>query len=414
MKFTTIALGVSVFVTAFAAAAADNIKIGIIDPLSGPAANVGEAMVRHAQLTVDAINAKGGVLGGTKFEIVALDSKSNPQEAQNAMTQGIDQGIRYIIQTNGSNVAAALIEAVNKNNERNPEKTVLFMNTGAVDPALTNEKCSFWHFRFDADAAMKMSALTDTIAQNKNIKKIYLFNQDYSFGQAVAKAAKEMLTKKRPDIQIVGDELHPLLKIKDFAPYIAKIRATGADAVVTGNWGNDMTLFIKASNDADYKPEFYTYYAGGLGTPPALGNAGLGHLKQVTQWHANTGEEKVTKHYQAYREKYKDAKDDFYFSSHFLALSMLAKAMDQAKSADPAKVGKALEGMKFDGDSGEVWMRADNHQLIQPLFISTFSKADGKDVKFDVERTGNGFKTDRRIEAKETVMPTVCKMERPQ
>ena len=69
--------------------------------------------------------------------------------------------------------------------------------------------------------------------------------------------------------------------------------------------------------------------------------------------------------------------------------------------------------MKFEGDSGEVMMRADNHQLIQPLYVSTYSKVDGKEVKLDVERTGNGFKTDRRIEGKDTVMPTTCKMDRP-
>jgi branched-chain amino acid transport system substrate-binding protein len=92
---------------------------------------------------------------------------------------------------------------------------------------------------------------------------------------------------------------------------------------------------------------------------------------------------------------------------------MLAKAINAAKSTEPAKVGKALEGMKFEGDSGEVMMRADNHQLIQPLYVSTYSKVDGEDVKFDVERTGNGFKTDRRVEGKDTVMPTTCKMERP-
>jgi branched-chain amino acid transport system substrate-binding protein len=392
--------------------AAEDIKIAVIDPLSGPFANVGEAMVRHVQLAADTINARGGVLGG-KFEIIALDSKSNPQEAQNALKLAIDKGVRYINQTNGSNVAAALIDAVNKHNERNPDKTVMFLNTGAVDPALTNDKCSFWHFRFDADAEMKMAALTDAIAQNKNIKKIYLLNQDYAFGQAVAKAGKAMVSKKRPDIEIVGDELHPLGKVKDFAPYVAKMKAAGADTVITGNWGNDMSLLVKASRDAGYKPEFYTYYAGGLGSPPALGDAGIGHLKQVTQWHANVGSEKASKHYEAYKAKYKDSKDDFYFSTHFLALEMLSKAMEQAKSADPAMVGKALEGMKFEGDTGEVTMRADNHQIVQPLFISTYSKVDGKDVKFDVERTGNGFKTDRRIEGKDTAMATTCKMQRP-
>jgi branched-chain amino acid transport system substrate-binding protein len=399
---------------ALSSTAAETVKIAVIDPLSGPFANVGEAMVRYTQLAADAINSRGGVLGGTKFEIIALDSKSSPQEAQLALTTAIDQGVRYINQSNGSNVAGALVDAVNKHNQRNPDKVVVFLNTGAVDPALTNDKCSFWHFRFDADAEMKMAALTDAIAKSPKSKKVYLINQDYAFGQAVAKAAREMLPKKKPDIQIVGDELHPLGKIKDFAPYIAKIKATGADTVITGNWGNDMALLIKASREAGYTPDFYTYYAGGLGSPPSLGDAGIGHLKQVTQWHANIPNDKVLKHYQGYREKFKNVKDDYYWTTQYLALEMLAKAMDQVKSADPVKVAKAMEGMAIEGDTGEVTMRADNHQLIQPLFVSTYTKVDGKEVKYDIERTGNAFKTDRRIEGKDTVMPTTCKMERPQ
>ncbi len=395
------------------ALAADNVKIAVIDPLSGPFANVGEAMVRYTTLAAEAINARGGVLGGAKIEIIALDSKSSPQEAQLALKSAIDQGVRFINQSNGSNVAGALVDAVNKHNERNPEQLVIYLNTGAVDPALTNDRCSFWHFRFDADAAMKMAALTDAIAQNPASKKVYLLNQDYAFGQAVAKSAREMLPRKRPDIEIVGDELHPLGKIKDFSPYIAKIKATGADTIVTGNWGNDMALLVKASREAGFKPNFYTYYAGGLGSPPALGDAGIGHLKQVTQWHANIGNDKATRHYQAYRERYKDVKDDYYWTTQFIALEMLAKAIDQVKSTDAVKVAKALEGMKIEGDSGEVVMRADNHQLIQPLYVSTYNKVDGKDIKLDVERTGNGFKTDRRIEGKDTVMPTTCKMDRP-
>jgi branched-chain amino acid transport system substrate-binding protein len=395
------------------AGAAETIKIAVIDPLSGPFANVGEAMVRHVQLAIDLVNARGGVLGGTKFELVALDSKSNPQEAQLALKQAVDQGVHYIIQTNGSNVAGALVDAVNKNNERTPDKAVLFMNTGAVDPALTNDRCSFWHFRFDADADMKMSALSDAIAADKKVKKLYLINQDYAFGQAVAKAGHAMVAKKRPDVAIVGDELHPLGKIKDFAPYVAKIKSAEADTVLTGNWGNDMTLLVRAAKDAGYNPEFYTYYAGGLGSPPALGDAGIGHLKQVTQFHSNIGTPEANKLVAAYRQKFPDSKDDLYFTSHVMAVDMLAKAIDAAKSADPAKAGKALEGMKYNGPAGEVTMRADNHQLIQPLYISTYSKVDGKEVKNDVERTGNGFKTDRRIEAKDTVMPTTCKMTRP-
>src|SRR4029078_9517902 len=135
-------------------------------------------------------------------------------------------------------------------------------------------KCSFWHFRFDADAEMKMAALTDAIAQNTHSKKVYLLNQDYAFGQAVARAAREMIPKKRPDIEIVGDELHPLGKIKDFAPYVAKIKATGADAVLTGNWGADLSLLIKAGKEAGLNVNYYTYYAGISGGPAAIGEAG--------------------------------------------------------------------------------------------------------------------------------------------
>jgi len=238
----------------FQAGAAETVKIAVIDPLSGPFANVGESQVRQMQLAIDLVNARGGVLGGTKFELVAFDSKSNPQEALLALKQAIDQGIHYINQTNGSNVAGALVDAVTKNNERNPDKLVLYMNTGAVDPALTNDRCSFWHFRFDADADMKMSAISDAIAQDKKVKKLYLINQDYAFGQAVAKAGHAMVAKKRPDVQIVGDELHPLGKIKDFAPYVAKIKSAEADTVLTGNWGNDMTLLVRAAKDAGYNP----------------------------------------------------------------------------------------------------------------------------------------------------------------
>jgi branched-chain amino acid transport system substrate-binding protein len=413
MRHLVAAALAAVTFSAGSALAADNIKVAFIDPLSGPFANVGESEVRHFQLIIEGINARGGVLGGRKLELATFDSKASPQEAVLALKQVIDQGIHYILQGNSSSVAHALVDTLDKHNKRNPDEAVLFLNYAAVDPVLTNEKCTFFHFRFDADADMKMSAITDVLAMDKNIGKVYLLNQDYAFGQAVSKAAKVMLGKKRPDIQIVGDDLHPLGKVKDFAPYVTKIKASGANAVITGNWGNDLSLLIKASKDAGLKVEYYTYYGGITGTPPAIGEAGAGHLKMVSQWHANVGTPGAEKWVTSYRERFKGAKDDFFYSTPVTAIEMLAKAIDQAKSADPLPVAKTLEGMKWMSDTGEVVMRADNHQLLQPMFVSTFTKADGKNPKFDIEKTGFGFKTDRRIEAKDTNMPTTCKMERP-
>jgi branched-chain amino acid transport system substrate-binding protein len=391
----------------------DTIRIAFIEGLSGPFANVGEIGLRHYQIAAEAVNARGGVLGGAKFEIVPFDHKTSPQEAQLVFKQAADQGIRYIAQGNGSSVALALTDAVAKHNERYPDKSVIFLNYAAVDPALTNDKCNYWHFRFDADGDMKMQALTNYMAQQKGIKKVYLINQDYSFGQAVAKAARAMLAAKRPDIEIVGDDLHPLGKVKDFAPYVAKIKSSGADSVITGNWGNDLALLVKAGKEAGLKADYYTYYTGAAGAVTAFGDAGAGHVKQVTTWHSNIGAKQAGDHNTAYRTRFPDVKDDLYYSSIRESVNALALAIEKAQSADPAKVAPALETLKFEDDSGEIYIRADNHQLVQPLYISTLVKANGKDVKYDVEKTGLGFRTDARVEGKDTVMPTTCKFQKP-
>jgi len=404
--------GLALLASAAPAMAQNVLKIAYLEGLSGPFGNVGEVGLRHLQFAAERINEKGGVLG-QKIVVVPFDTKTSPQEAQLVFKQLVDQGIRYMMQGNGSAVALALSEALAKHNARNPEQTVLYMNYGAVDPALTNDKCNYFHFRFDADVDMKMQALTNYMAAQKDLKKVYLINQDYSFGQSVAKAARAMLNKKRPDVEIVGDDLHPLGKVKDFAPYVAKIKSSGADAVVSGNWGNDVALLIKAAKDAGLKIDFYTYYAGGLGTPPVIGEAGVGHLKQVTAFHSNIGGSGTVANVEAYRKRFADSKDDFYVTSIVNAVEMLTRAMEKVKSTDPIKVAPAMENMKIDTITGEVTMRADNHQAVQAIFVSTFSRANGKDVKFDVERTGFGFKTDARIEAKDTALPTTCKFQRP-
>ena len=398
-------------------ASGDTIKIAYIDPLSGPFANVGEQGLAEFRFAVNRINAAGGVLGGRKFEVIGFDNKVSPQESLNQLKRVIDQGIQYITQGNSSAVAGALIEAVNRHNERNPGKEILYLNYAAVDPAYTNEKCSFWHFRFDANADMKMESLTTWMAGRKEIKKVYLLNQDYSFGHAVKKAAREYLAKKRPDVQIVGDDLHPLGKVSDFAPYVAKIKAAGADTVITGNWGNDMSLLVKAGRDAGLNVDWYTYYAGGLGTPTAMGEAAAGKVKIVAEYHSNVANNKAAKWDADYRKQAPKGNPDFYYLRGKIMWDMLAKAMNQAKSADPKAVAIALEGMKHEGEMGEVEMRKSDHQLIQPLYIMTIvksaAKGGPKDAKIEMEGSGLAPVTEARMEAFTSAQPTSCVMKRP-
>ncbi|HEY2816275.1 MAG TPA: branched-chain amino acid ABC transporter substrate-binding protein [Casimicrobiaceae bacterium] len=384
-----------------------DVKIALIDPLSGGAATTGILAQKTHQFYIDAINAAGGI-NGEKIELLSFDNKVNAQESLIQLKKALDEGARYVVQGNGSAVALAITDAVQKHNERNPGKEVVYLNYAAVDPALTNEKCSFWHFRFDADADMKMAAMTDVIAKDPKVKKVYLINQDYSFGKAVAAAANGMLSEKRPDIKIVGDELHPLQKVQDFSPYVAKIRASAADTVITGNWSNDMVLLVKAGKDAGLKVDWETFYGGSPGTVSAIGEAGVGTLKQVTEWHKNATPE-LDATVAAFAKKYPGKENEFSYYRAKTMWEMFAAAAKKAGSNDPVKIAKALEGMKMQTPLGEVEMRSDNHQLLQPLYVSTLSKG----MKYDVEDSGLGWKTDATVEGKSTRLPTMCKMERP-
>ncbi|MBX9632430.1 MAG: branched-chain amino acid ABC transporter substrate-binding protein [Burkholderiales bacterium] len=392
------------------AVAADVIRIAHVDPMSGPFALVGESNARMLRAAIDAVNENGGVLGGTRLDLQSFDSKSSPQEAVLIFKQIVDSGIRFISLGSGSHIAHALNESINKHNSRNPGEAVLLLNIAAQDPPLTNEKCSFWHFRWEAHTDMRVNALSDFIAKQKGSPKVYLINQDYAFGQAISKGAKEMLAAKRPDIKIVGDDLHPLGKVKDFAPYISKIKASGADSVLTGNWGPDLSLLIKASKEAGLDVVYYTLNAHNVGVPNSIGKAGEGHIRQIFSWHANIADNKLEKFANDYKKRFNE---DMWLALPKLQIDMLAKAINMAGSADPVKVAKALHGMRFQSETSEVWMRPDDHQAIMPEYIATFSKTGGP-VKYDAEGTGYGWKTDVRLESKDVALPTTCKFEVPQ
>jgi branched-chain amino acid transport system substrate-binding protein len=403
------ALGISPPVNA-EEAAKETVRIAFVDPLSGGGSGTGETGLKTYQFIADQLNAKGAV-PGKRLEIVGYDNKLNPQESLVQVQKAIDAGIRIITQGNGSGVAAAVTDFVAKYNDRNPGKEVLYLNYAAVDPVLTNEKCNYWHFRWDANSDIKMEALTNYMKQRTGIKKVYLINQDYSFGQAVRAAARKMLAAKRPDIQIVGDELHPLQKITDFAPYIAKIKASGADTIITGNWDQDLALLLKAAADAGLQTDWYTYYGGGTGSPTAIRQTGLGHrVFQIVEGTANIPYAPSQEFERALRAKHDMG---LIYPRAVNEMQMLAAAMVQAKSTDPRRIAARLEGMKagvFNGGDG--FMRADDHQFFQPMYITSFGERSASEP-FDEEKTGWGWRVIAKIDTADTILPTVCKMKRP-
>ena len=383
------------------------VRIAFMDPLSGSFASVGQNLLKSWQFAAERLSGAKNP-AGVKFEVVGFDNKGSPQESLNTLKAAIDQGFRYVTQGNGSGAAAAILDAVAKHNERNPGKEVIYLNYSAVDPALTNEKCDYWHFRLDADTTMKMEALTSFMKDQPKVKSVYLLNQNYAHGHQVAKYFKEGMARKRPDVKIAGEDLHPLGQVKDFAPYVAKIKQSGADTIVTGNWGADLTLFVKALNDAGLKLPMYTYYASATGTPTALAASGESEVYIVSYSHANhTGE--IGQMRADYKKRFND---DYISYSNYNGIQLLGAAMAKAKSTDPVQVAKALEGLSVKSFAGDITMRASDHQLQMSMFISKWQKVDGKNP-YSLENTGYTFAPIKQMDAYVASTPTSCQMKRP-
>ena len=419
LKF--LALGVLAFaaclpVMAVAQSAAPAVRIALIESLSGPFGNTGEAVFRNLVWATERVNARGGVKlpsGVLALRIERYDSKGQNEEALAALRSAIDDGIRVIAQGNSSATAAVLIDAINKHNEREPAKRVLFLNYSAVEPALTNEKCSFWHFRFDAHADMRMAALMDVLKDDKALKSIYLIGQDYSFGQSVLREARKQLGQQRPDVQIVGDELHPMARVKDFLPYAVKIKQSGAQAVLTGNFGNDLTLLVKAAKDVGFEGKFYTFYGNALGVPGVLAEAGVGKVIAVADWFPNTPGADSERFYQAFRQRFPKPQDDYVHMRMQLMVEALTQSIEKAGSTEAAAVARQLEkaSVSVSGLAGA--MRAADHQFQQPLRVAVMDRQGAPGVKFDVEGSGFGFRVIKTISQTGAEQPHNCQMNRP-
>ncbi len=410
------ALATAITPPAIAADPPTPIRLALIESMSGPFANTGEAVFRNLLWAVERVNARGGVPlpgGARRLALERYDSKGQNEEALSALRAAIDDGARIVLQGNSSATAAALIDAIDKNNERDPARRVLFLNYSAVDPVLTNERCSFWHFRFDAHADMRVTALMQVVRDDAALKRVYLIGQDFSFGQAVLRESKLQLAASRPDVQVVGEELHPLGRVKDFSPYASKIIASGAQAVVTGNWGNDLTLLVKAAREAGFGGTFYTFYGNALGAPAAIGQAGIGRVVAVADWLPNVQTAPSEAFYQAFRARFPKPSDDYVHMRMQLLVEALAQAIGSAGSLDAVAVARALEraDVTLAGQRGR--MRAADHQFQQTLVVGVMERQGVEGVRFDVEGSGYGFRVVKTVAAERAEMPTTCRMQRP-
>ena len=393
-----------------------SIKVAVIESFSGPFANTGEAVWRNIAWAVERVTQRGGVKlpGGTRpLALERYDSKGQVEEALAALRSAIDGGARVILQGNSSAIAAALMEATQKHNDRDPSRQVLFLNYSAVDPALTQERCNFWHFRFDAHADMRMKALMDVMQADPLLERVYLIAQDYSFGHAFVREAKRQMAQMQRPPKVVGEELHAMGRVKDFMPYVQKIKASGAQAVITGNWGQDLSLLVKAARDAGYSGYFFTFYGNALGAPQAMGDAGVGKVFAVAEWMPNVAGPESAAFYAAFKQRFPQPQDDYVHMRMQIMMEMWVRAVESAGSTEALAVALQLERAQLDFYGHSAQMRESDHQLQQNLVVGLMDKLGQPGVKHDSEGSGYGFRVIKTLTARQAEFPSRCQMIRP-
>ena len=169
--------------------------------------------------------------------------------------------------------------------------------------------------------------------------------------------------------------------------------------------------------EAGCEAKLYTFYGNALGAPAAIGEAGIGQVLAVAEWHPNAGGTASEAFYAAFRQRFPEPRDDYVHVRMQVMLEMLAAAIERAGSTEAAAVAAALEGAQFDprtlGGLHTATMRATDHQLQQPLIVSVMDRAGSPGVAHDVEGSGFGFRTLRRLDAAAVSLPGQCRMTRP-
>ena len=214
-----------------------------------------------------------------------------------------------------------------------------------------------------------------------------------------------------------------MARVKDFLPYASKIKASGAGAVITGNWGNDLSLLIKAAREVGFDGKFYTFYGNALGAPAAIGEAGIGKVVAVADWLPNVQAAGSDAFYRSFRVRYPQPSDDYVHMRMQLLIEALAQATEGAAKTfsgtdmhgglDITAVAMQLERVRVTlaGQSGT--MRASDHQFQQPLVVGVMDRQGSVGVKFDVEGSGYGFRVVKTIAAATAELPSTCRMQRP-
>lgn len=393
------------------AADAGPVKIGLLETLSGPQASTGQSFRSGVRYAIDKLNAAGG-WNGQPVQLIEYDNQGGPAGASDKLKAAIADGVQIVVQGASSAIGGQITEDVRKHNLRNPGKEIVYVNVGAEAMELTGEKCNFHHFRFTGNAQVRTKALVAGMKQAGALgTKVYAINQNYSWGQDMERAIGD--NAGAGGYQVVDKTLHDTNKIQDFAPYVSKIVASGAETVITGNWSNDLLLLMKASKSAGLKARFGTVFLDQPGNVANAGDTALGHFI-AHAFNPEAGGDESTRFVEDFKAKTGHV-PVFVEPQAAFGLQMVAEALrrtpPQAGALNVNTFAKTLEGTRIRTPMGEVSMRAADHQVLMPMVVSVVAN----DAKYKADGTAMGFKPVKVFSAEEAAAPVQesCKMQRP-
>ena len=352
---TTLAIAAA---TAFAQAGAP-IKVGVVTPLSGTYAGIGQQVKWGLDLAAAQINAGGGVMG-RKLELIYEDEEANPAVAtQKAEKLFQVNKVDFLTGTVNSGSTLAVGQVAERNNR-------LIATTVSFADSITADKCSANVFRVNARAGMQSAALADWMATTQKDVKVFYLGPDYEMGRSTVAAFKSAAEGK--GAKTVGEVFAPLDN-KDYSPYFGQIRGARPTVIYTSVAGNDtVRLFTQM---AEFGVNRNIQVVGASGTVTGQNLAAIGKAADGFV----TGVGYSTSILSAENQKFvadftaaNKAAPDLYGADSYGVLFAYKAAVEKAKSTETDAVRTALRGLQWNTPQGLKTLRAGDHQAMQDMY----------------------------------------------
>ena len=375
----------------------DTIKIAIVASHSGPAAVVGQIYWISALWAAHDINKRGGILVDGKrkmVEMIKANTESKPAIAKKVCERMVlQEKVHVLWGTNGSHIMKVINQVAAK------YKVIAQCAASLSDELYDAKNFTRYSFMTSFQTSQIGRAAAYYYSQRKKEKKFYILCQDYLFGHSMAEGFKEGLKQYYPEAEIVGEDYHKLF-LTDFAPYLTKIKASGAEAIFTGDWIPDAANLLKQARQMGITLPIANTF---LDEPNMLHDVGVegtkgllnisqygtenpsfktpGQIKAYKQWN-DLWKTKWTAPYNTMLYKHGTGNIGSYTQQTYWLLSVI----ERAGSTDPEKIIKTWEGDTFKMTNGKVLtMRATDHKAIQDLHAVEFVPPEVQKVSFNIE-----------------------------